>query len=63
MAPTLVLCKPPVLIIAELKTDNSTITDDQADWLTDLRQVPGVRVRLWRPSLWSAIVAELTGPG
>ncbi len=58
--PDLVLVKPPVLILAELKTDTGRTTAEQDRWLELLRGVPGVRVRLW-PSLWLAIVSELEG--
>jgi hypothetical protein len=52
-----------VLSFAELKTDNGRVTRDQAEWHALLGEVPGVRVRLWRPALWAAIAAELTERG
>jgi hypothetical protein len=58
--PDLALVKPPSMILADLKTDTGRTTEAQEHWLELLRQVPGVRVRLWRPSLWAAVVAELT---
>ena len=61
--PDLVLVRPPVLILAELKTDTGRVTRPQADWLELLGRVPGVRVRLWRPALWAAVAAELTEGG
>jgi hypothetical protein len=57
--PDLALVRAGVLLLAELKTDVGRLSDDQAEWLRALRAVEGIRVRLWRPSLWSAIVAEL----
>ena len=54
------LANEPVLILAELKTDAGATTAEQDRWLSLLRAVPGVRVRLWRPALWPAVVAELT---
>ena len=61
--PDLVLVRPPVLILAELKTDTGRTTPAQDEWLELLGRVPGVRVRLWRPALWAAIAAELTEGG
>lgn len=58
--PDLALVRNGVLILSELKTDTGKVSPDQEKWLTLLRAVPGVRVRLWRPSLWAAIVAELS---
>jgi hypothetical protein len=58
--PDLALCRPPVLLLVELKTNTGRLSKRQRFWLDLLRRVPGVRVRLWRPSLWAAIVAELT---
>ncbi len=48
--PDLVLCRPPRLIIAELKSDKGTPTEAQQLWLDTLAQVPGVEVHLWRPA-------------
>jgi hypothetical protein len=57
--PDLVLCRPPRLIFAELKTDRkgSHTTVDQEEWLAVLRLCAyyrgagsGVEVFLWRPS-------------
>ncbi|HEY1186328.1 MAG TPA: VRR-NUC domain-containing protein [Gemmata sp.] len=61
--PDLALCRTGALILAELKTDTGRITTEQTEWLDLLRTVPGLRVRLWRPSLWAAVVAELTEGG
>lgn len=60
--PDLTLVRKGVLILAELKTDKGRTSAAQDEWLRELRVVPGVRTRLWRPALWSAIVAELTAP-
>lgn len=57
--PDLAICRAGVLILAELKTDVGRLTAAQTEWLDLLRTVPGLRVRLWRPSLWAAIRAEL----
>lgn len=58
--PDLVLVRKGTLILAELKSDVGRLSAEQKEWLKELREVNGVAVRLWRPSLWSAIVAELT---
>ena len=60
--PDLSIARPGQLILAELKTDAGKLRPEQAEWLELLRTVEGIRVRLWRPSLWPAIVAELTQP-
>ncbi len=61
--PDLVLVRGPVLFLAELKTDKGAASPAQRRWLELLAAVPGVRVRLWRPCHWPAIVAELTAGG
>lgn len=48
--PDEVLCRPPRLIFAELKSDRGTLKPEQEAWLGELRQVPGVEVYLWRPA-------------
>lgn len=47
--PDLVLCKPPRLIIAELKTDPGTLMPAQETWLAALAACPGVESYVWRP--------------
>lgn len=56
--PDLVLCKPPVLIVAELKTEKESPTDDQQAWLDDLGAC-GVWATVWRPSDLDAIERAL----
>jgi hypothetical protein len=46
----LVLCKPPRLIIAELKRESGKVSPDQEDWIISLGGCQGVEVYLWRPS-------------
>lgn len=50
--PDLVLCRPPRLIIAELKTDRGRLDADQAGWLDDLELCsrPPEIYRTWRPA-------------
>lgn len=58
--PDLLLCRPPRLIFAELKTDSGRLSEPQREWLDALGKCAGVEVYLWRPSDWQAIVATLT---
>jgi len=57
--PDLVLCRPPRLIFAELKSERGKPSDDQREWLDALRGC-GVEVYLWRPSDMEAIVGVLS---
>jgi hypothetical protein len=57
--PDLVLCRPPRLIFAELKTDNARPTEPQKQWLDLLARCPGCETYLWRPSLWAEVDATL----
>ncbi|MCS7301488.1 MAG: VRR-NUC domain-containing protein [Fimbriimonadales bacterium] len=59
--PDLILCKPPRLIFAELKSARGRVSPAQAQWMDALRAC-GVEVYLWKPSDWQAIVATLTEP-
>ena len=47
--PDLVLCRPPRIIFAELKTETGKATEAQAWWLDLLSRCDGVEVALWRP--------------
>ena len=47
--PDLALCRPPRLILAELKTTKGKTTSHQDEWLGLLAQCPGVECYLWRP--------------
>lgn len=57
--PDLVLCRPPRLIIAELKTERGRVTPEQDTWLQALALVPDVHVFVFRPHDWPAIEAIL----
>lgn len=57
--PDRVYCKPPKLLIVELKRESEEPTPAQMVWLAALRAC-GVDVRVWRPSDWPSIVATLT---
>lgn len=57
--PDLVMVRAGVLLLAELKTETGRPTADQRRWLAALSAVPGVTVRLWRPSHWPDVEAVL----
>jgi hypothetical protein len=47
--PDLVLCRPPRLVFAELKSENGRVTREQWEWRDDL-EACGAEFYLWRPS-------------
>lgn len=55
----LVLCRPPRLILAELKSRRGSVSDDQRRWVEALAQCAGVEVGIWRPNDWGSIVQVL----
>jgi len=57
--PDLVLCRPPRLILAELKRVGGKPTAAQREWLEALGQCAGVECYLWTPDDWEAIGACL----
>ncbi len=57
--PDVALCRPPRLILAELKTDRGKVTPHQAEWLALLGACPGIEVHLWRPADFDAIAEAL----
>jgi hypothetical protein len=59
--PDLVLCRPPRLILAELKRVDGKPTPAQREWLDALSACAGVEVYLWTPADWDSIVRTLTG--
>ena len=59
--PDLVLCRPPRLIVAELKRVGGKPTAEQRGWLEALQACAGVECCLWTPADWDAIVRMLTG--
>jgi hypothetical protein len=56
--PDLVLCKPPRLLVVELKSQAGRVRPEQAVWLDALRRC-GVDARLWRPGDWAEIERTL----
>lgn len=62
--PDLVLCRPPRLILAELKSDVGKTTQQQDEWLADLRVVAAateIEVYVWRPADVDDIARVLGG--
>jgi hypothetical protein len=49
------LCRPPRLILAELKSEKAPTSPAQEEWLSDLRRVEVIEVHLWRPKDCDAI--------
>jgi hypothetical protein len=47
--PDEVLCRPPRVVIAELKGEHGKVSERQAEWLDQLGECPGVEVYLWSP--------------
>jgi hypothetical protein len=48
--PDLALCRPPRLVLAELKSAVGRVSPDQKQWLDILGQCHGVEAYLWRPA-------------
>lgn len=57
--PDLTLCRPPRIVLAELKTDTGKISEEQDRWLGMLGDCPGVEVYLWRPADFDRVVEIL----
>lgn len=57
--PDEVLCRPPRLVIAELKSAKGKVSDAQQRWLDLIGGVPGVEAYLWRPADQDEIVRIL----
>ncbi len=47
--PDEVLCRPPRLVVAELKSAKGAVSDKQQEWLDALALIPGIEVHVWRP--------------
>ena len=59
--PDLALCRPPRLILAEVKSDTGQLTPAQEEWGALLAACPGIEYYCWRPGDWDAIERALTG--
>lgn len=59
--PDLVLVKPPLLVVVELKTERGQATRAQLEWLHDLEECDTIVVDLWRPSDFDDAIEILAG--
>jgi hypothetical protein len=59
--PDLVLCRPPRLILAELKRVGGKTTAEQQAWLDALASCAALECYLWTPNDWDAVVRTLGG--
>ena len=57
------LCRPPRLVLAELKTETGRVTPAQRRWLALLGACPGVECYLWRPRDLEEVARILAQPG
>lgn len=53
--PDLTLVRAGRLVLAELKDERGSESDQQQMWSAALRAVPGIEVYLWRPRHWDTI--------
>jgi hypothetical protein len=53
--PDLVLCRPPRLLLVELKAAGKHPTAEQRCWLALLAECAGVEVFVWTPADWAQI--------
>lgn len=56
--PDLVLCRPPRIVFAELKTERGKVTEAQTKWILTLGLCP-VEVYVWRPRDFDVVAAIL----
>jgi hypothetical protein len=56
--PDLVLCRPPRLMIRELKSDKGRLTPEQRGWLQALAAC-SIDVEVWQPRDWPQIESAL----
>lgn len=47
--PDLIICRPPRVIFAELKTEKGLVSPPQQEWIDTLSECPGAEVYVWRP--------------
>lgn len=57
--PDLVLVRRGRLIFVELKSEKGRLTPEQALWLKELKQIPGIEVYTWRPGDFNEVARVL----
>lgn len=50
--PDWLFCRPPEIIVCELKAEKGRLSPAQRDWLQAL-EMSGIEVYVWKPSSWS----------
>lgn len=59
--PDVILIRPPVAVVAELKVPPNKPTPEQEQWLAAFRKTPGILTFIWHPADWTEIVRLLEG--
>ena len=57
--PDVVLCRPPRLVLAELKAEKGLLSESQKEWAELLQACPGVEYYCFRPSDFDKMVEIL----
>ena len=59
--PDLVLVKPPMVLLVELKTEKGRLKAAQQEWIEALMRCTEVEAHVWRPQHWHLLEQVLTG--
>lgn len=57
--PDLVLVRPPLIIMVEVKSERGRLSPAQQRWIAALEVCTSADFRIWRPSDWDRIVETL----
>lgn len=57
--PDLALCRPPRLVLAEIKGSAGKVSPAQERWLELLRQCPPIEAYVWFPRDWDQVIEIL----
>ncbi len=57
--PDLVFCRPPRILLVEVKAHEGKLSPYQVAWKILLEQCPGVEYYCWKPENWDEIVKVL----
>jgi VRR-NUC domain len=60
--PDLCLCRPPSIMMAELKTETGKLTEAQKQWL-EAFSACGIETHVWRPADMAVIIERLRPKG